>query len=271
MLILSSIAARTTPTGKPIAIIAIARRVGDAHQFSRQGRDDVPVVKATWHDRKSGKREQFVAGKVEGAKTLSRVYASEADAQAAANGPNGRAGRKPVSLSLTLGLGRPDMYVAMKASVSDYKAPIERTAFAGGGGDAYIERPRLFHGRQARGGLMPKIWQSDQTASNQSRTLRCGYGSPQANIDGAPAARFSLHMSVLTEALALFAITHFLIWGLRYSLRTGVATPGHYIQSNRDQQPDGRASRARRSLEMTYALDHGQRSKRKIALETRHF
>ncbi|MES3094506.1 hypothetical protein [Sphingomonas aerolata] len=44
-------------------------------------------------------------------------------------------------------------------------------------------------------------------------------------------------MSALIEALALFGITALLIWGLRRCLRTGVATPGHYIQSNRDQQP----------------------------------
>ena len=85
----------------------------------------MPGVKATWHDRKSGKREQFVAGKVEEAKTLSRVYANEADAQAAANAEHGRAGREPVSLSLTLALGRPDIHVEMKASVSGYKAPID--------------------------------------------------------------------------------------------------------------------------------------------------
>ena len=92
-------------------------------------RDDVPGVRATWHDRKSGKREQFVAGKVDGAKTLARVYANEADAQAAASAANGRAGREPISLSLTLALGRPDIHVEMKARVSGYKAAIDRPAW----------------------------------------------------------------------------------------------------------------------------------------------
>jgi len=125
VLIFSPIAAGTTPSGKSIATVTIARRDGDAHQFSRQKRDDVPGVKATWHDRKSGKREQFVAGKLEGAKTLSRVYANEADAQAAANAANGRAGRGPVSLSLTLALGRPDIHVDTRSSVTGYKAQID--------------------------------------------------------------------------------------------------------------------------------------------------
>jgi phage protein D len=125
VLILSPIAASTTPTGRPIATITIARRDGDAHQFSRQRRDDVPGVKAMWHDRKSGKREQFVAGKVEGAKTLSRVYASEADALVAANAAHRRAGREPVSLTLSLTLGRPDIQPENKAIVTGYKSSID--------------------------------------------------------------------------------------------------------------------------------------------------
>ncbi|MDY1008766.1 contractile injection system protein, VgrG/Pvc8 family [Sphingomonas sp. CFBP9019] len=129
VLIFSPLAAGTTPSGRPIATVTIARRDGDAHQFSRQKRDDVPGVKATWHDRRSGKREQCVAGKVEGAKTLSRVYANEADAQVAANSANGRAGREPASLSLTLSLGRPEVHVGMKSSVSGYKLPIDGVAW----------------------------------------------------------------------------------------------------------------------------------------------
>lgn len=50
-------------------------------------------------------------------------------------------------------------------------------------------------------------------------------------------ARFCLYMSALIEALVLFVITALLIWGLGYCLRTSVAAPGHYINSNRDKQP----------------------------------
>lgn len=39
------------------------------------------------------------------------------------------------------------------------------------------------------------------------------------------------------EAIALLGLTAFLIWGICHCLRTGVATPGHYIQSSRDKQP----------------------------------
>lgn len=129
VLILSPISAGVTASGKQIATVTIARRDGDAHQFSRQKREEVAGVKATWHDRKSGKRQHSVAGKAEGAKPLSRVYGNEADAQAAANAANGRAGREPVSLSLTLALGRPDIHPESKAAVTGYKAAIDGTSW----------------------------------------------------------------------------------------------------------------------------------------------
>jgi phage protein D len=124
VLIFSPIAAGVTPSGKPIATVAIGRRDGDAHQFSRQKREDVPGVHATWHDRKTSKRQKAVAGKTDGAKTLSRVYASEADAQAAADAAHSRAGREPVSLTLSLALGRPDIHPETKATIIGYKAAI---------------------------------------------------------------------------------------------------------------------------------------------------
>jgi len=125
VLIFSPISAGSTPTGKPIPKVNIARRDGDAHQYSRQKRDDVPGVKATWHDRKTGKRQHYVAGKADGAKVLSRVYGNEVDALAAANAANGRAGREPVSLTLTLALGRPDIHPETTASLTGYKAAID--------------------------------------------------------------------------------------------------------------------------------------------------
>ena len=124
VLIFSPIAAGTTPSGKPIATVTIARRDGDAHQFSRQKRDDVPGVKATWHDRKSGERQHFVAGKTDGAATLSKVYGNETDAQAAANSAHARAGREPLSFTMTLAYGRPDIHPEMTARVTGYKTAI---------------------------------------------------------------------------------------------------------------------------------------------------
>jgi phage protein D len=125
VLIVTPIAAGVTPSGKTLPTVSIRRRDGDAHQFSRQKRDDVPGVKATWHDRKAGKRKAFVAGKADGAQALSKVYADEKEAQTAANAAHARAGREPVSLSLTLALGRPDIHPEAKANVTGYKTTID--------------------------------------------------------------------------------------------------------------------------------------------------
>lgn len=129
VLIFSPISAGVTASGKSIATVTIARRDGDAHQYSRQKRDDVPGVRASWHDRKSGKRHHFVAGKADGAKSLSRVYANETDAQTAAIAAHGRAGREPVSLSLKLALGRADIHPETKAAIVGYKADIDAGAW----------------------------------------------------------------------------------------------------------------------------------------------
>ncbi|WP_018250797.1 contractile injection system protein, VgrG/Pvc8 family [Sphingomonas melonis] len=123
-LILSPIGAGTTASGKALPALTIRRRQGDAHQFTRQKRDDVPGVAATWHDRNAGKRQTFVAGKVDGAKKLARVYPTEEAAQHAANAAQAKAGREPVSLSLTL-LGRPDIAPEQKATVIGYKTAID--------------------------------------------------------------------------------------------------------------------------------------------------
>ena len=124
-LILSPFGAGVTASGKALPTLTIRRREGDTHQFTRQKRDDVPGVQATWHDRKEGKRRTFIAGKTDGAKKLARVYPTEEAAQTAANTAHAKAEREPVSLTLTLALGRPDIAPEQKASVSGYKAAID--------------------------------------------------------------------------------------------------------------------------------------------------
>jgi len=52
------------------------------------------------------------------------AYPTEEAAQTAANAARAKAGREPVSLSLTV-LGRPDLAPEQKATVSGYKAAID--------------------------------------------------------------------------------------------------------------------------------------------------
>jgi phage protein D len=124
-LILSPIGAAATPSGRTLPTLQLRRRDGDTHNFSRQKRDDVPGVSATWHDRKGGKRETVTAGKTDGAKKLSRVYASKEDARAAAAASHKRASREPATLELSLALGRPETSPEQKAAVIGYKAEID--------------------------------------------------------------------------------------------------------------------------------------------------
>jgi len=128
-LILSPIGKATTPAGRVLPSLTIRRREGDTHNFSRQKRDDVPGVSATWHDRKAGKRKTFTAGNVEGAKKLSQVYGREEDASDAASAAHSRSQREPVSLDLNLALGRPDISPEQKTTVVGYKAEIDEVAW----------------------------------------------------------------------------------------------------------------------------------------------
>ncbi|KQN29691.1 contractile injection system protein, VgrG/Pvc8 family [Sphingomonas sp. Leaf38] len=131
-LILSRIGEGKTPAGRSLPALTIRRRDGDSHNFSRQKRDDVPGVSATWHDRKGGKRETFTAGKANGARKLSRVYGSEEDASAAANAAHSRVRREPVSLDLSLALGRPDISPEQKTTIFGYKTEIDAVAWVVG-------------------------------------------------------------------------------------------------------------------------------------------
>ncbi|WP_294326144.1 contractile injection system protein, VgrG/Pvc8 family [uncultured Sphingomonas sp.] len=126
-LILKPIADRVTVSGKALPAVTIRRRDGDRHDYQVQKQEEAIGVSADWHDRASAKKKTVTAGKPEGARKLSRTYASEADARAAARAEAGRAARQPrtLSLSLSLALGRPDLKPETPIKVSDFKAAID--------------------------------------------------------------------------------------------------------------------------------------------------
>lgn len=114
-----------SPSGADLPTVTIVKASGDAHQFDRQKRDDSEGVQATWHNRASGKRETFVSGKKNGARRLSRVYATEDAARQAATAAHSRAAREPVSFSINLAYGRADLGPEQKAKVNGFKAQID--------------------------------------------------------------------------------------------------------------------------------------------------
>jgi len=128
-LILKPIGDGKTASGKTLPTVTIRRRDGDQHQFQRQKREEVTGVTASWRDRAGAKHDTVTEGKKDGARKLSRVYGSEQEARTAAQAAKARAGREPLSLSLTLALGRADLHPEQKASVSGYKAAIDAVSW----------------------------------------------------------------------------------------------------------------------------------------------
>lgn len=130
-LIFARIGSGLTPTGKAIPPITVRRRDGDGHRYSIEKQDESSGVEASYHDVKSGKKKKVVAGANGGGtgktRKLSRTYATEAAAKAAAKAEHSRAARLPVKLSFNLALGRSDLYPERRLTASGFKAEIDAT------------------------------------------------------------------------------------------------------------------------------------------------
>ena len=123
-LLFSPIGAGTTPTGKPLPTIEISRRDGDRHNFKIAKREEATGVTASWHDRRGAKKQKVTVGTEEGAKHLSRTYASEPEARRAAEAEKNRSARAPLSLNLLLSLGRAAIYPEQRVKVAGFKTEI---------------------------------------------------------------------------------------------------------------------------------------------------
>ena len=124
ILILKPIGDGSSAAGEALPALTIRRRDGDGHSFTRAKREEAEGVTAEYHDRGSARRESVTVGKGDGRK-LARVYATRADAEAAAKATKGRAARQPVTMSMTLALGRADIFPEQRATVSGYKPQID--------------------------------------------------------------------------------------------------------------------------------------------------
>lgn len=125
-LILSPIGAGKTATGAALPAVTITRREGDRHQFRITKRDDAPGVTAVWHDRGKAKRQEVTVGKAEGAKRLSRVYTSAAEARHAAEAECKRSLRQASTLDLSLALGRADIGPEQHVTTTNFKYEIDK-------------------------------------------------------------------------------------------------------------------------------------------------
>lgn len=124
-LIFSPVGAGTSPSGKPLAEITLRRRDGDRHSYRLVKREDAGGVTASWHDRKQAKKRSVTIGTANGAKKLSRTYASEAQARAAAKAASGRATRQAATFDYSLALGRADLMPEQKVMLRGFKSEID--------------------------------------------------------------------------------------------------------------------------------------------------
>ena len=117
--------AGVTTTGATLPTVSIRRRGGDGHNWQRQKRDGQEGVIATWHDRKAAKRQTVTVGQKDGAKRLRKTYPDEASARRAATAERDRLKRALATFDCKLALGRPDIYVDLRADVSGFKEGID--------------------------------------------------------------------------------------------------------------------------------------------------
>ena len=124
-LIFAPVGAVTTATGAPMPTAAIRRQDCTNYTWRRAARDKAQDgAEAQWHDHATGKRQTATTGG-SNPRRLKKVYASKADAQAAARSEHQRLERASAALSLDLALGNPQLTPGMRITVSGFKPHID--------------------------------------------------------------------------------------------------------------------------------------------------
>ena len=126
-LIVLPINSRTAANGAALPRLTIRRSAGDQHRWSAASRDDYTGVKASWYDKRGAKHREVTAGGAENAKRVKDIYATEADAQAAAEAEHGRLQRGKATFQLTLAEGLPDVMPQALVTVEGFKPQIDST------------------------------------------------------------------------------------------------------------------------------------------------
>lgn len=124
-LIFGAIGAGQTPGGKPLAEIALTPRDGDRASWKSASRDRYDGVNATYRVAGSAKRHTATAGKKTGARRLKTVFASQAEAERAAQAEWTRTQRGAADMTFTLAAGRPDIIPECKVRFTGLKPQID--------------------------------------------------------------------------------------------------------------------------------------------------
>ena len=122
-LIFQRINSATTASGAKLHAVTITRADGDGHRWHRAERDTYSGVKAEWQDTNGAKKRAARTGTEEREKKLRDIYATEADAMAAAKAEMQRIERGAATLELNLALARPDIAPQSPCTASGWGKP----------------------------------------------------------------------------------------------------------------------------------------------------
>jgi phage protein D len=117
--------ATTTFNGATVPTVTITRRKNDKVTWRRSAREgEQDGAEAQYFNQGTGKRVTVGAGG-SNRKRMKRIYASHADASAAATAASNRLARKKASFSITLALGNATVSAGKRAVVSGFKKGVD--------------------------------------------------------------------------------------------------------------------------------------------------
>jgi len=140
-----------TASGMALEGIEITRQSGDSHHFGVADRDAYSGVVAYWQNDKSAKRQtvkakkpkeanpddvkvivgekEIMVGSNDNVKTLRHIYANKQNAERAARAMWDKLQRGVATFTITLAMGRPELFPEQPVSVSGFKPPIDNSAW----------------------------------------------------------------------------------------------------------------------------------------------
>lgn len=128
-LLFAPIDAATTATGAPLPSLTLTRSKGDRYRYERAARDGAEQgAEADWHDPAEAKRKRVQKGGGKRRK-LKKVYASEADAGAAAQAETNRRKRAVATFELTLAYGDATAAPGVKITAQGFKDEVDGHAW----------------------------------------------------------------------------------------------------------------------------------------------
>lgn len=127
-LVFMPIGATTTAAGQPLTEVALVKQEGWTWDFSTTARDDYDGAQASYRDTDAGRNRTVKIGSGK-RKRLKKVYASEADARAAAQGEASKRKRGTFKFTYDLALGDPQLMPNCRVFLKGWDSEIDGIAW----------------------------------------------------------------------------------------------------------------------------------------------